>query len=147
MLANPRSRANRLKEAREAREARENREASETNQKRTIMWHEGVNAIHVLKKLGPGTYMAEIASVPENTQVSVVSPVRFSHTVQIQDYTVILEFNGVTDPPLYVPLTVTLNSQQTSHMIFLFPSTVQEQGTNIECPATPTTVAPPVPLA
>ena len=122
------------------------KEASEAKLSGKITWREGVHAIHVLKNIGPGAYTADIAFVPENTQVSMVSPTLYSHTMRIQDYTVVLEFNGVTDPPLYVLLAVTLNSQQTSHMIVLFPSTVQEQGTKVECPATPTTVAPLVPL-
>jgi hypothetical protein len=154
MLADPRSRANRHKEA------------SEAKGKREIIWCEGVDAIHVLNKVCPGTYNVTIAYAPQDTQVSVEISISLSHTIRFQEYRVILEFNGVTDPPLYAPLTVTLNNKTMSHMIFLFPDSLdpstkgeaeaeaeaktvglEEQASNVECQATPTTADLLVPPA
>ena len=58
---------------------------------------------------------------------------------------VVVTITNMSGTPLFFPLIVRLNGV-TSHMIFLFPEE-SKQEPNIECPATPTIVAPLVPLA
>jgi hypothetical protein len=111
----------------------------------TVVWNECVNAIHVLQKSSPGIYKACIAKVPRTTQLPPVdTSVSLKYSLRIEAEHLIIEFTDVSPVPLYVPVTLSLN-QEVSHMIFLFPdehSMVQEQATNVECPATLTTADP-----
>lgn len=116
----------------------------------TVVWNECDDAIHVLQKSSPGIYRACVAKVPRTIQLPPVdTSVSLKYSLRIEDDQLIIEFTDVSLVPLYVPVTLSLN-QDVSHMIFLFPdehSVVQEQATNVECPATPITADPLVPLA
>jgi len=121
-----------------------------------VTWSECLHAIRLLRKLDPGNYVATVATVSRSVDASVSSPVTTTASYSIsleqqgEDTTigtrdVIITITNMSGSPLFFPLSVRLNGV-TSHMIFLFPDE-SKQEPNIECPATPTTVAPLVPPA
>jgi len=121
-----------------------------------VTWSECLHAIHLLRKVDPGKYVATVATVTRTVDARVSSPVTTEASYSIgleqqdEDTTigtrdVVVTITNMSGSPLFFPLSVRLNGV-TSHMIFLFPEE-SKQEPNIECPATPTIVAPLVPPA
>jgi hypothetical protein len=150
-------RRNQTDYSKDSKDGKDGKDGKDSNNIRDpVTWTECLHAIHLLRKVDPGKYTATVATVTRTVDASVSSPVSTTVSYSIgleqpgEDMTnetrdVIVTITNVSGSPLFFPLSVRLNGA-TSHMIFLFPEE-SKQEPNIECPATPTIVAPLVPPA